>query len=65
MSTSSSEGPGVSVDERTSIIAELERRYPGYPRVAALPTLQEANVAAVARELTAENLATLPTVCRA
>ncbi len=65
VSASSPEGPGVSVDERTSIMAELERRYPGYPRVAALPTLQEANVAGVARELTAKNLATLPTVCRA
>ncbi|MGH3765017.1 MAG: MBL fold metallo-hydrolase [Pseudonocardiaceae bacterium] len=64
VSASSPDGTMVSVDERTSIIAELERRYPGYPRVAALPTLQEANVAGVARELTAENPASLPLVCR-
>lgn len=54
LDTGSPEGEGVGADERAAIIAELERRYPGYPNVAALPTLQEENVAAVARELLAE-----------
>lgn len=61
---SSPEGRTVTLDERTSIIAEIEQRYPGYPLVAALPTLQEANVAGVARELLAEDPANLPTPCR-
>lgn len=64
VSANSPDGQSVSVDERTSIVTELERRYPRYPRVAALPNLQEENVAAVARELIAENPANLPPVCR-
>lgn len=41
----------VTAAEQASIVAEMDRRYPGYPLVAALTTLKEANVAAVAREL--------------
>jgi glyoxylase-like metal-dependent hydrolase (beta-lactamase superfamily II) len=37
--------------EQTSILAEVNRAYPGYPRVASLPTLNEVNVQAVGREI--------------
>jgi len=57
-------GPTVSPEEQTAILAAVERRYPGYPPVAKLPTLGEANVAAVATELAAENPATGPEACR-
>ncbi|GAA5153872.1 hypothetical protein GCM10023321_24820 [Pseudonocardia eucalypti] len=50
--------------EQRDILAELERRYPGYPRVASLPNLQELNVASVARELSAENPDNSPPACR-
>lgn len=56
----------VSTGELGAIVDELTRRYPGYASVAALPRpkLQEANVAAVARELLAEEPASLPAACR-
>jgi glyoxylase-like metal-dependent hydrolase (beta-lactamase superfamily II) len=41
----------VTAGEQRSIIAELDRDYRGYQRVASLPTLQEENIKAVAREL--------------
>jgi glyoxylase-like metal-dependent hydrolase (beta-lactamase superfamily II) len=44
-------GAVVSPDEQRAIIETLNREYPGYPRVASLPTLQEYNINAVAREL--------------
>jgi hypothetical protein len=49
--------------ETTYIAGELDRAYPNYPRVASLPNLQELNVAAVGRELTAEATATIPPEC--
>jgi len=65
VSSSSPAGESVSPDEQESIIEELERLYPGYQSVASLPTLLEENVAAVARELLAEDTANLPSACRA
>jgi glyoxylase-like metal-dependent hydrolase (beta-lactamase superfamily II) len=59
-------GAEVTEDEATTIMAALDARFPGYPRVASLPNLQELNIAAVGRELTAEaaDLASVPAVCR-
>lgn len=54
----------VSTDEQAAIVAEVDRRYPGYPPVAALPTLKQANVAAVAGELLAEDQTAVPPICR-
>jgi hypothetical protein len=47
-------GPEVAADEQGAITAELDRRYPNYPRVASLPNLTELNIRAVAGELRAE-----------
>jgi glyoxylase-like metal-dependent hydrolase (beta-lactamase superfamily II) len=44
-------GPDVSPDEQASIIARVDREYPGYERVASLETLQQLNVEAVAGEI--------------
>ena len=49
--------------ETTSIVGELDRAYPNYPRVASLPNLQELNVAAVGREMAAQATATMPPEC--
>lgn len=57
-------GARVSEGELAGIVAELERRYPGYPRVASLPNLQEVNIAAVAGELSTQDSEALPAVCR-
>lgn len=59
-------GPELSADEQASIIAEIDRRFPGYPPVAdlPLPMLQQANVTAVATELGGETAAGLPAACR-
>jgi glyoxylase-like metal-dependent hydrolase (beta-lactamase superfamily II) len=61
----SAEGTAVADAERASIVAAMEAKYPGYPRVASLPTIVEENVKAVSAELTAENPATLPAACAA
>lgn len=50
----SPQGQTVTADERAAVLAAVDRRYPDYPPVANLPTLAEANVAAVAAELIAE-----------
>ncbi|GAA2322465.1 hypothetical protein GCM10010149_89510 [Nonomuraea roseoviolacea subsp. roseoviolacea] len=52
-------GPG----ERKSIVAALDRAYPGFPPVADLPTIVQENVKAVARELSAEDPAKTPAAC--
>ena len=57
-------GAEVTPDELRAIVAQLDRQYPNYPRVASLPNLQELNVAAVARELSAEDPAATPPGCR-
>ncbi|MGH2946561.1 MAG: MBL fold metallo-hydrolase [Solirubrobacteraceae bacterium] len=64
ISPSSAGGSAVTTGERASIIKQVKRRYPHYPRVAALPTLLQANIAAVARELDAEDPTTRPATCR-
>jgi glyoxylase-like metal-dependent hydrolase (beta-lactamase superfamily II) len=55
----------VDEQEQGSIVAEMEKSYPGYPSVASLPTLVQENVKAVARELLAEDPATVPVACKA
>jgi glyoxylase-like metal-dependent hydrolase (beta-lactamase superfamily II) len=60
----SAAGPDVAPDELRSIVAELDRQYPNFPRVASLPNLQELNVAAVAGELRAEDPLSTPVACR-
>ncbi|NUU23974.1 MAG: MBL fold metallo-hydrolase [Streptomycetaceae bacterium] len=58
---------GAAVDEAESgtIVAEMERMYPGYPSVASLPTLVQENVKGVAGELGKEPApAALPEPCR-
>jgi glyoxylase-like metal-dependent hydrolase (beta-lactamase superfamily II) len=57
-------GPEVTPDERGAITGELDRRYPGHPRVASLPNLQDLNIQAVAAELTRVNVAAPPAACR-
>jgi hypothetical protein len=57
-------GTDVAPDEMRSIVAELDRQYPNFPRVASLPNLQELNVAAVAGELRAEDPDSIPVACR-
>jgi glyoxylase-like metal-dependent hydrolase (beta-lactamase superfamily II) len=57
-------GAAVDEAERSSIVAETERSHPGFPSVASLPTLMDENVRAVAAEIAAEDLATLPPSCR-
>lgn len=47
----SPDGGEINPAEQASIIAELDREYRGYPRVASLPTLKQANVQAVGREM--------------
>jgi glyoxylase-like metal-dependent hydrolase (beta-lactamase superfamily II) len=44
---------GITAEETAAVVAEVERRYPGYPSVASLPDLLAVNVAAVGRELAA------------
>lgn len=56
----SAKGREISSAEQASIIAKLDREYPGYPRVAALPTLKQANVQAVGREMSADGGSTCP-----
>jgi glyoxylase-like metal-dependent hydrolase (beta-lactamase superfamily II) len=56
-------GTTVTDRETASIVGELDRAYPNYPRVASLPNLQELNVAAVGRELAREATATMPPEC--
>jgi glyoxylase-like metal-dependent hydrolase (beta-lactamase superfamily II) len=60
----SAAGTDVASDELRSIVAELDRRYPDFPRVASLPDLQDRNVAAVAGELRAEDPLSTPAACR-
>jgi glyoxylase-like metal-dependent hydrolase (beta-lactamase superfamily II) len=60
----SAAGTDVAPDELRSIVAELDRQYPNFPRVASLPNLQELNVAAVAGELRAEDPVSTPVACR-
>jgi glyoxylase-like metal-dependent hydrolase (beta-lactamase superfamily II) len=60
---SSPGGAQVTAAEQAAVLASLDRLYPGYPRVAALPTLAEVNIAAVAAELRGENPSTLPATC--
>ncbi|MBC2906451.1 hypothetical protein [Streptomyces cupreus] len=59
----SPEGGTVTSDEQRSVIAEMERAYPGHPRVADLPTIVQENIRAVARELTAEDAPRVPAAC--
>jgi glyoxylase-like metal-dependent hydrolase (beta-lactamase superfamily II) len=56
-------GTALTDRETASIVGELDRAYPNYPRVASLPNLQELNVAAVGRELAREATATMPPEC--
>jgi glyoxylase-like metal-dependent hydrolase (beta-lactamase superfamily II) len=49
----SAAGQDVTPDEQHQIIANLDHQYPGYPSVASLPTLQQENVKAVAKEVVA------------
>lgn len=55
----SPKGKEVDAAEEKSILAELNKEYPNYPRVAALPTLGEVNVKTLAKEL----LKAKPGVC--
>ncbi|MEV6772434.1 MBL fold metallo-hydrolase [Nocardia sp. NPDC051030] len=55
----------VTDDEQRSILAELDRTYPGYPSVASLPTMAELNVQTVAKEMRAEDSGALSPSCRA
>jgi glyoxylase-like metal-dependent hydrolase (beta-lactamase superfamily II) len=58
-------GRAVTPAEEQSIITELDKRYPNYPRVASLPDIQQRNIQAVAAELLAEPPAAgLPPACR-
>ncbi|RKS76734.1 glyoxylase-like metal-dependent hydrolase (beta-lactamase superfamily II) [Actinomadura pelletieri DSM 43383] len=59
----SPEGRTVGTGEQKSIIAELDRAYPGHPPVADLPTIVQENIKAVARELAAEDPAKTPAAC--
>jgi hypothetical protein len=56
-------GTALSPAEQKSVVAAVDRAYPGYPPVADLPTIGQENVKAVARELAAEDPADLPTAC--
>lgn len=47
-------GRAVTEAETRAILRSMQRHYPGYPNVAALPTLKQANVSSVAKELAAE-----------
>ena len=63
MAQGSDSGTVLTDRETASIVGELDRAYPNYPRVASLPNLQELNVAAVGRELAAQATATMPPEC--
>ncbi|MFI6170140.1 MBL fold metallo-hydrolase [Nocardia sp. NPDC051052] len=54
----------VTDDEERSILAGLDRTYPGYPAVASLPTMPQLNVQTVAKEERAEDANALPSSCR-
>lgn len=56
-------GRTVTRAETTAILSSMEKRYPKYPNVAALPTLQQVNVASVAKELTSERQNTSQSAC--
>jgi hypothetical protein len=47
----SADGADVSPSEQMKIVERLDQEYPGYERVASLPTLQELNINAVAGEM--------------
>jgi glyoxylase-like metal-dependent hydrolase (beta-lactamase superfamily II) len=51
ISPGSADGADVSPSEQRLIVGRLDERYPGYERVASLPTLQELNINAVAGEM--------------
>jgi glyoxylase-like metal-dependent hydrolase (beta-lactamase superfamily II) len=51
VSPGSADGENVSPAEQEMIVDRLEQQYPGYQRVASLPTLQELNINAVAGEM--------------
>ncbi|MEU4726300.1 MBL fold metallo-hydrolase [Nonomuraea dietziae] len=63
VASDSASGGRVAPDEQKSIIAEMERTYPGHPPVADLPTIVQENIKAVARELAAEDPAKTPAAC--
>ncbi|MDR0341599.1 MAG: MBL fold metallo-hydrolase [Nocardiopsaceae bacterium] len=56
----SADGGEINSTEQASIIAELDQEYPGYPRVASLPTLKQANVRALGREMGVNGRARCP-----
>jgi glyoxylase-like metal-dependent hydrolase (beta-lactamase superfamily II) len=45
----------ISDTERQKILSALNKQYPNYPSVASLPNLSDLNIAAVAREISAEH----------
>jgi glyoxylase-like metal-dependent hydrolase (beta-lactamase superfamily II) len=47
----SADGADVNPSEQAKIVEGLDQEYPGYERVASLPTLQELNINAVAGEM--------------
>jgi glyoxylase-like metal-dependent hydrolase (beta-lactamase superfamily II) len=51
VSPHSADGADVGPGEQAVIVERLDREYPGYERVASLPTLQELNIHAVAAEM--------------
>ncbi|MEV0663134.1 MBL fold metallo-hydrolase [Actinomadura luteofluorescens] len=59
----SPQGTTVTPGEQKSITTEMDRTYPGRPPVADLPTIVQENIKAVARELSAEDLAKTPAAC--
>jgi glyoxylase-like metal-dependent hydrolase (beta-lactamase superfamily II) len=65
LSDASAGGAALDAAEQAGIVAELGRRYPGYPPVASLPDLQSVNIAAVARELAADAGTALDPACAA
>jgi glyoxylase-like metal-dependent hydrolase (beta-lactamase superfamily II) len=64
ISADSRAGRKVTAAETRAVLRSMEKRYPRFPRVAALPTLKQDNVASVAKELRAEKHASVPKVCR-
>lgn len=56
-------GRVVTEAETRTILRSMRRRYPGYPNVAALPTLRQVNVSSVAEELAAERRRRGPSAC--
>ncbi|HTI74564.1 MAG TPA: MBL fold metallo-hydrolase [Mycobacterium sp.] len=62
--TLDSDGGSIVTDLETQrIVDELDRTFLSYSPVASLPNLQELNIAAVGRELAAEDTATVPPEC--